>query len=253
MPTNDVIIGMFCIIDEELGAVKKHTQAKLHPSEIVTLMLLFSEKGGHYRAFYRWILYNYRSLFPHAPHCSRLLRLFRSHAHFCDRFLASLTTMSIVDTYGIELMHPRREGRSDHQIGRKGTSNGRWIVGVQWAILINQQGEIVDWSWDTANEHDTTFRELAIAYKDETIAFSDLGFRKRGCPPENIQYCQKGEWNDRYLIETIFSWMTEKFHAKHMYHRVEEYLEMRLGAVAAAFNILFKMNNYQYSMTWFEL
>jgi hypothetical protein len=253
MPTDEVIIGMFCIIDEELGAVKKHVQAKLYPSEVVTLMVLFSAKGGQYRAFYRWILYNYRKFFPNAPHYTRLLRLFRTHAQLCDRFLASLSTLSIVDTFGIELLHPRREGRSDGQLGRKGKSNGRWIIGVKWAILINQRGEIVDWCWDTANEHDNTFRELVTTYKDETIGFSDLGFRKKDAPAENFHYCQKGEWNDRYLIECIFRWMTDKFDAKRMYHRVDEYLEMRLRSLAASFNILLKMSDYSYSMTWFEL
>jgi hypothetical protein len=253
MPTEELVIGVFCMIDAELGLVKKHSQAKLYPSEVVTLMLLFAMKGGHYRAFYRWILYNYRFLFPNAPHYSRLLRLFRTHAHCCEQFLASLTTMSILDTYGIELIHPRREGRSAAQLGRKGKSNGRWIVGVKWAVLINQRGEIVDWCWDTANEHDNTFRELVLAYKDQTIGFSDLGFRKKNTPPENMHYCQKGEWNDRYLIECVFRWMNDKFHAKHLFHRVDEYLEMRLGALAAAFNILLKMNGYHYTMTWFEL
>jgi len=253
MPTDELLIGVFAIVDAELGAVKKHSQAKLYPSEVVTLMLFFAIKGGHYRAFYRWILFNYHSLFPNAPHYSRLLRLFRTHAYLCERFLASVSTMSIIDTYGIEFIHPRREGRSDTQLGRKGKSNGRWIVGAKWAVLINQRGEIIDWRWDTANEHDNTFRELALAYNEETMTFSDLGFRKKGCSPGNMQYGQKGTWNDRYLIECVFSWMTEKFHTKHLYHRIDEYLEMRLGALAAAFNILLKMNDYHYTMTWFEL
>jgi len=131
MPTEDVIIGVFCIIDEALADVKKHSQAKLYASEVVTLMIIFAVKGGRYRAFYRWILFNYQKLFPHAPHCSRLLRLFRTHAYLCERFLASVSTMSIVDTYGIELIYPRREGRSPRQLGRKGVSNGRWIIGVK--------------------------------------------------------------------------------------------------------------------------
>ena len=38
MPTDELIIGVFCMIDADLGAVKKHSQAKLHPSEVVTLM-----------------------------------------------------------------------------------------------------------------------------------------------------------------------------------------------------------------------
>ncbi len=164
---------------EELGSVKQHAQAKLHPSEVVTLMVVFSAKGGQYRAFYRWILYNYRNLFPNAPHYSRLLRLFRTHAHLCDRFLAHLSLLSIVDTYGIELIHPRREGRSEAQLGRKGKSNGRWIIGIKWAVLINQRGEIVDWCWDTANEHDNTFRELVLAYQDETISLAILAFVRK--------------------------------------------------------------------------
>ena len=253
MSTDELFIGVFCIVDAELGAVKKHVQSKLHPSEVVTLMLFFSMKGGQYRAFYRWILFNHRRFFPHMPHYSRLLRQFRTHAHLCERFLASTTCLSSIDTYGIELIHPRREGRSKQPLGRKGISNGRWIVGIKWAVLINQRGEIVNWCWDTANEHDNTFRELALAYKDEMIAFSDLGFRKQDHHPENFHYCQKGEWNDRYLIETMFSWFTQKFHTKKIYHRVDTYLEMRLGSLAAVFNILFKMNDYTYSMTWFEL
>jgi hypothetical protein len=87
MPTDELIIGVFCMIDAELADVKKHPQAKLDPSEVVTLMVIFSAKGGHYRAFYRWILFNYRTLFPNAPHYTRLLRLFRTHVHLCARFL----------------------------------------------------------------------------------------------------------------------------------------------------------------------
>ena len=253
MPTDELIIGVVCMIDAELADVKKHPQATLYPSEVITLMVVFSAKGGHYRAFYRWILFNYRTLFPNAPHYTRLLRLFRTHAHLCDRFLAAVSTMSIVDTYGSALIHPRREGRSEAQLGRKGKANGRWIVGIKWAVLINQRGEMIDWCWDTANEHATTFRELVTAYNDKTIGFSDRGFRKRDTAPENFRYCAKGEWTDRYLIECVFRWMSDTFDAKQLYHRVDEYLEARLRSLAAAFNILLKMSDYSYSMTWFEL
>src|SRR3712207_6057416 len=159
----------------------------------------------------RSTLFPYTTLFRSY---TRLLRLFRTHAHLCDRFLAAVSTMSIVDTYGIELIHPRWEGRSEAQLGRKGTSNGRWIVGIKWAVLINQRGEIIDWCWETANKHDNTFRELVTAYNDKTIGFSDRGFRKRDTAPENFRYGAKGEWNDRYLIECVVRWMSDKFDAK---------------------------------------
>jgi hypothetical protein len=32
MPTDELIIGVFCMIDVELADVKKHPQAKLYPS-----------------------------------------------------------------------------------------------------------------------------------------------------------------------------------------------------------------------------
>ena len=34
------------------------------------------------------------------------------------------------------------------------------------------------------------------------------------------------EWNDRYLIEWVFGWMSDTCDAKQLYHRVDEYLEM---------------------------
>ena len=36
-----------------------------------------------------------------------------------------------------------REGRSPHQIGRKGLSNHRWIVGGKLCLLLNQWGLVV--------------------------------------------------------------------------------------------------------------
>ncbi len=68
--------------------------------------------------------------------------------------------LGVVDTYGIELIHPRREGRSPQQIGRTGLSNHRWIVGSKLCLLLNQWGLIVGWACATANVADTTFQGL---------------------------------------------------------------------------------------------
>lgn len=68
MPTDEVFIGVFCMVDAERSAVKKHSQAKRYPSEIVTLMRSFVIKFSRYRVFYRWISFRYRTLFQNAPH-----------------------------------------------------------------------------------------------------------------------------------------------------------------------------------------
>lgn len=192
MPTEDVIIRFFASVDEKLHDVKKHPQAKMYPAEVVTIGLLFALKGGHYRAFYRWFDANYRSLFPNLVEMSRLFRLLQRFSLLTDRFLASTTFWTIIDSYSIELIHPMREGRSKQQIGTKGKSNGRWIVGIKLAWLINEDGFVVDWCWEGTNKYDGIFRELATQFDGQTIVLSDLGFRQKDAPPSNIKHCEKG-------------------------------------------------------------
>jgi transposase len=253
MPTDEIIIRLFCMVDDALRDVNNRSDAHLHPSEVVTIGLLFSLKGGRYRAFYRWLDANYRQFFPRLPELSRLLRLLRDYSSLAVDLLAQPSFFTVVDTYGIELIHPRREGRSKRQIGKKGKSNGRWIVGIKLAWLINDQGEVVDWAWTTANEADNTFRPLAMGYDGETIALADLGFREKDAPPSNIHCCERGTWNERFTIETNLSWVTELFDAKKMYHRVKSHLEARLWYLAALINCLLRLTEQKRSLAAFVI
>lgn len=112
MTTEDFIIGLFCQIDDRMKSVPKHSQANLYPSEIVTLAVLFAIKGVGDRAFYRWIVHDWRSLFPKLPERTRLFRLFKTHPEWTSYFLAETTVLGVADSYGIELLHPYRQGRS---------------------------------------------------------------------------------------------------------------------------------------------
>src|SRR5438552_3360214 len=160
MTTLDFITALFYEVDEQMGAIPKHPEAHLWPSEVVTLGLLHALKGVGNRAFYRWLTRDYRPLFPRLPERTRLFRLFRTHQDWTQVFLASPTVLGVIDTYGIELIHPMREGRSPQQIGRKGLSNHRWIVGGKLCLLLNQWGLIVAWACATANVADNTFQWL---------------------------------------------------------------------------------------------
>jgi hypothetical protein len=251
MPTDEIIIRLFCMVDDQFGRVNKRSDAHLFASEIVTIGLLFSLKGGHFRAFYRWLRANYRCFFPKLPERTRLQRLLRNHAEDVLPFLGDPSFFTVLDTYGIELIHPRREGRSKKQIGKKGKSNGRWIIGIKLAWLINDAGEVVDWSWDTANEPDNVFRPLATGYDGETIALADLGLREKDAPPSNIKLCERGMWNERFTIETNLSWVTELFHAKKLYHRVKSNPEARLWYLAALLNCLLRLTEHKRSLAAF--
>jgi len=253
MSTEDIIIRLFCIVDDRLPHVNKRSDAHLYASEIVTIGLLFSLKGGRFRAFYRWLSANYDFLFPKLPERTRLQRLLRDYSECTEIFLEKPSFFTVADTYGIELIHPRREGRSEQQIGRKGKSNGRWIIGIKLGWVLNNAGYVINWGWDTAEAPDNTFREIATIYNEQTITLCDLGFRETDAPQQNLKYCEKGTWNERFLIETCFSFVTEIFHAKKLYHRVREHLVARLGYLAALFNCLLQITGGELSFAQFAI
>jgi hypothetical protein len=49
--TIEFITALFCQVDEQLAGLPKHPEARLWPSEGVTLGLLHALKGGGHRAF----------------------------------------------------------------------------------------------------------------------------------------------------------------------------------------------------------
>src|SRR5215217_8229151 len=68
------------------------------------------------------------------------------------------------------------EGRSPQQIGRKGLSNHRWIVGGKLCLLVNQYGLVVGWDCATSNVADNTFQWLIQQFDGRMIVLSDTGF-----------------------------------------------------------------------------
>ncbi len=134
--TIDFITALFCQVDDHLSGLPKHPDARLWPSEVVTLGLLHALKGVGNRAFYRWLTRDYRALFPRLPERTRLFRLFTTHQGWTQTFLAAPTVLGVIDTYGIELIHPMREGRSPQQIGRKGQPfQGSYSIRFSGSVL----------------------------------------------------------------------------------------------------------------------
>ena len=238
--TEDFIISLFCLVDDRMGKLPNRSDAKLYPSELVTIGLLYALKGGFFRAFYRWLKRDFEPLFVALPDRTRIPRALRAHQEWCEHFLSDPTFFTIIDTYGIELIHPVRERRSEQQVGKKGKSNRRWIVGIKLCWLVNDRGEVV--AWDTANVHDQTFRPLAHQFDEETIVLSDFGFKKAGEAARNLKFCEHKTWGERMLVETMLSLVTRVCQLKHLSHRRPVYLEMHLAFVSALFNLLLALN-----------
>lgn len=245
MTTIDFITELFCKVDDNIDD-DKHPQAKLYPSEVVTIALLYALKGCGQLAFWRWLTRDYRHLFHQLPDRTRLFRLFNSHRHYVKRFLAEPSLMGVIDSYGIELLHPIREGRNDKQLGKKGISNHRWIFGGKLCYLLNHLGLIVSWDCDTANVYDgVAFQHLVDDVKEQMVVFSDTGFEKKDWNPANLCICERGEWNVRMFVETVLSMLTYICDFKHSRHKAWLFFETKLGFTMALFNILVQWHGFQ--------
>src|SRR5215813_7649186 len=210
-------------------------------------------------------------------------RLLKTHQDWTRAFLAAPTVLGVIDTYGIELIHPMREGRSPQQIGRKGLSNHRWIVGGKLCLLLNQYGLVVAWACATANVADNTFQWLVRQVEEQMIVLSDTAFHAAAGDPSNLQLCQReqgldnlrrkdsqrgaetakisvrlgnysashfegsarGEWEDRMLVETVLAMLTLVCHLKKVMHRGWAYFQARLAFTMAAFNVLVQWYGFQ--------
>src|SRR2546426_167465 len=170
MMTVEFITALFYEVDEQIGAIPKHPEAHLWPSEVVTLGLL--------------------------------------HA-------------------------------------RKGLSNHRWMVGGKLCLLLNQYGLVVAWACDTAHVADNTFQWLIRQCEERMIILSDTGFHAAEGDPSNLKLCQRGEWEERMLVETVLSMLTLVCHLKKVMHRGWAYFQARLAFTMAAFNVLVQWPGFQ--------
>ena len=238
MTTEDIITHIFCYVDDRMKDFRKHTQAELYPSEVVTLGMVFALKGGYFSSFYRWLRRDYLALFPGLPDRTRLQRLLKKHVNWFEHFLVKPTFFTVMDTYPIELLFPIREGRSAQQIGKKNRDKGRWSIGIKLCWLLTTNGRVVAWDWNTMNTPDQDFHHVAEPFDGQTIVCADWGFRSKQGIPANMKLCKKGTWNERMFIEMAFSMVTVVCDLKRIHHRVRDYITARVACVSAMFNVL---------------
>ena len=263
MTTEDIIVHIFYLVATTMPEIPRHPQARLYPSELVTIGILFALKGGYFRAFYRWLKRDYGTWFGDGtlPERTRLQRLLQTHQAWCDTFLAEPSFFTVIDSYPIELLFPIREGRSEQQVGKKGRDKGRWSIGIKLCWLLNDTGRVVNWDWNTLNVCDKEFHAVAESFVGQTIVLADFGFRDKDGIPENMKLCKKGTWNERMCVETVLSMLTIVCDLKRIRHRATTYIQARLAYVAAMFNSLLalfhqlhpQVDSFQMSIAEFSL
>jgi len=120
-------------------------------------------KGGSNRAFYRWLTRDYRACSP-ASRAHPSLSPLHDPSRLDAAFLAAPTVLGVIDTYGIELIHPMRGGpQSPARLAAKASPI---IAGSSGAHCVCCSINGAWWSRGpcaTANVADNTFQGLIPA------------------------------------------------------------------------------------------
>jgi hypothetical protein len=238
MSVEDLIIGLYIRGDDVMAETPKHPQAELYPSELVTSGLRFALKGESTRRFYIWLNQNHRKWFPRLPERTRLCRLLATPADWTACFLAHPTLLGVADTSGIELRHPGREDHADGQIGDKGLSHQRWIVGAKLGYVLNRYGLVVAWDDACANVADNACVALRRDFEDELVVLTDMAFRRAQGSPSNQPACTRGTWGVRMVVETVLSLLTSVCRLKKVTQRTGDGLKAHLAFTMALYTIL---------------
>src|SRR4051812_22133249 len=157
MTTEEIIIQIFWVVDNAMLQSQKVPQAKLYPSEVVTIGILFALKGGHFRAFCRWLRRDYAILFGGLPDRTTLLRQLRAQQYQADHLLSEASVLNVIDSFPIESLFPIRAGRTKQQLGTKNRDKGRWSIGVKMCWILNYLSQVVAWHWLPMNQPDQNF------------------------------------------------------------------------------------------------
>lgn len=79
-------------------------------------------------------------------------------------------------------------------------------------------------------------------FHDQMIVLTDQGFQAKEDDPPNLLVCKRGQWNERMIIETVFSLLANVLKLKKMTNRRWPALRARLAYVVAAFNLCITWN-----------
>ncbi len=82
-------------------------------------------------------------------------------------------------------------------------------------------------------------------FQQQMILLSDPGFHAKTGDPANLKVWPRNTWNERMLIETVFSMLTRIARFKQQTHRAWAYCTAHLSFAMAAFNLLVQWHGRQ--------
>ena len=104
---------------------------------------------------------------------------------------------------------------------------------------------MVGWACATAHVAENTLQWLIRQVDGRMLVLRDPAVQAAEGEPTNLQLCQRGEWEERMLVETVLSMLTLVCHCKKVMHRVWAYFQARLAFTMAVFNVLVQWHGFQ--------
>lgn len=91
--------------------------------------------------------------------------------------------------------------------------------GGKRGLGLQQSGWVVAWACATAHGADHTLQGRSRQVDARMILLSDLAFQAAEGAPTNLTLCPRGAWEERLLVETVWSMRTLGCQGKKVRHR----------------------------------
>ncbi len=170
------ILDLYCSVDEfwqqfapwwqqqllASGARKRRRATRLHPSEIMTIAILFQQ--SHYRTFKAYytehVQQHWRAEFPQLVSYSRFVELLPTVLVpllvYLQTQLGHCTGISFVDSTALAVCHNARIGQ--HRVfavdARRGKTSVGWFYGFKLHLVVNDRGELLAFCLTPGNVDD---------------------------------------------------------------------------------------------------
>ena len=268
------IITLFCNIDDFFLAYEKWQathclpetttpetrgrRRKLHPSEVMTILIAFHESG--YRTlkhFYqRHVCVYWRAEFPHLVSYSRFVQLQKEVltvlTFYLSAHLGTCSGISFVDSTRLRVCDNRRI--SSHRVfaeeaGLSKTSMG-WFYGFKLHLVINEQGEILDVELTSGNTddrkplpklvsaglHGSLFGDRGYISKDLREFLREQGVNlvykvRKNMDPLDLSVSDEVLLKKRIIIESVIRELKTQTQVEHSRHR--SFVNFRVNVVSA--------------------
>ena len=170
------ILDLYCSVDEfwqrfapawerELlasGQRCRRRATRLHPSEIMTIVILFQQSGYRtFKAFYpQHVQQHLRGEFPQLVSYSRFVellpRVLVPLTVYLHTQLGTCTGISFIDSTALAVCHNARIGQ--HRVfavdARRGKTSVGWFYGFKLHLVVNDRGELVAFCLTPGNVDD---------------------------------------------------------------------------------------------------